>query len=198
MAALSHRSSLGSLSSSNTRRSSSGIRIPAWALTRRFQAGSPDSAAKRTVQTLPSVEDDNDSLALPKMEANTNAGNASNSHSNSSNLVTLLQMDVTGFCLEDLHLDLDLQTQRICLAGKGPQMQLFKRAFPIANANSLVLQDTQANIVLGVNQRKFLRLQAPTRTTTTPPNQDYHQTTRKINIPIQDQNRPPTVIQIPN
>jgi hypothetical protein len=153
-----------------------GIRIPAWALTRRFQAASPDSLAKRTVQTLPSC-DDNDPLVLPEMTGN--------------GTTILLQMDINNLAADDLHLELDLAAQRLCLSGRGPKM--FKRIFPIPNAHTLDMMDIQAYVFQGTDGTRFLRVQAPRATlpTTQVPSKS------RRTISIRDDTRPPTFIEIP-
>lgn len=156
-----------------------GIRIPAWALTKRFQATSPDSVAKRTVQTLPSCDDndnDNDRLVLPDM---TGTGTA-----------VLLQMDMSSFAADDLHLELDLAAHRLCLSGRGPKM--FKRIFPIHNAHTLDMLAVQAHVVQGLDGTRFLKVQAPR---TTAAATQVPSGSRRT-IPIQDDTRPPAFIEI--
>jgi hypothetical protein len=160
-----------------SKRRSPGIRIPAWALTKRFQAASPDSIAKRTVETVPSGDED-DPLVLPDLPEMTGTGNT-----------ILLQMDMTGFAADDLHLELDLAAHRLCLSGRGPRM--FKRIFPIPSAHTLDMTSLQAHVVQGLDGTRFLRVQAPRAAADT-----ELPTGARRTIPIRDDTRPPTFIEI--
>ena len=144
-------------SSAPVTKSSSGIRIPAWAFARRISERSlrqqdlhkemdesPDSLARKTVQTFQSNEDDS-LLLIPKMPLKTTATAApvppiqakpptianttTSTHKDTSSPRLLLKMDVTGFKVEDLHVEVDTRKQQLCLSGMGPRM--FKRAFPL-------------------------------------------------------------------
>ena len=129
----------------------SGVRIPAWAFARRISERSmkkelremdqsPFSVAKKTVQSFDSVEE-NDSLLLPQMKARTAATTPVPPQAKTPVAPTpaptttdrapslLLQMDVTGFRVGDLHVEVDTQKRMICLSGMGPRM--FKRAIPL-------------------------------------------------------------------
>jgi hypothetical protein len=159
-----------------SKRRSPGIRIPAWALTKRFQATSPDSITKRTVQTLP-IGDEDDHLVLPEMTG--------------TGTTVLLQMDMASFAAEDLHLELDVAAHRLCLSGRGPKM--FKRIFPIPNAHTLDMTSLQAHVVQGMDGTRFLRVQAPRATAAA-----ELPTGARRTISIRDDTRPPTFIEIPS
>lgn len=131
----------------------SNVRIPAWLIARRLSGrltpqGSPDSFGKRTVQTLPSEDDE--SLALPRMDSRRPSLSSSS---------TLLKMDVSGFRVEDLHVDVDTVSRKLCLAGNGPCM--FKRSFPIPAYDQVDISKISASVVVEGNGRKCLILQAP-------------------------------------
>lgn len=162
------------------------VRVPAWALARRLSGritpqGSPDSLAKRTVQTLPSEDDE--SLILPQMEAR---------RSSLSGGSTLLKMDVTGFRVEDLHVDVDTVSKKLCLAGKGPRM--FKRSFPIPAYDQMDMSQLSATVVVEDSGRKYLLLRAPAGSS-----QDSVTVNSqgRRSICIKDETRPPTMIEIP-
>lgn len=105
---------------------------------------SPFSLAKKTVQSFDSV-DGIDSLLIPRMKTRnvTAATPAQTLPSKPTSALTeapasvvaektpnfFLQMDVTGFRVEDLHVDVDAGKRLLCLSGMGPRM--FKRAIPL-------------------------------------------------------------------
>lgn len=178
----------------NTRRFSdpikSNVRIPAWAIARRLSGrcltpqGSPDSMAKRTVQTLPSEDDE--SLILPRMESRRlSAASASAS-------TTLLKMDVTGYAVEDLHVDVDTHHKKLCLAGKGPRM--FKRSFPVPAYDQVSMSRLSASVVVVDSGRKYLTIQAPFGASE---EEDVSVNSQgRRSICIKDETRPPIVIEI--
>lgn len=121
----------------------SSIRIPAWAMARRLrriQHSSPPAAEKRIVDRVPSI----DSLTLPRLPP-TPKGQV------------ILKMNVPGFQAENLHVDVDLQSGRLCISGKGPRM--FKRTFPLST--ELDVTRLKAALQLDEEGRKFLVLRAP-------------------------------------
>jgi hypothetical protein len=176
----------------NTRRASdpikSNVRIPAWAIARRLSGrltpqGSPDSMAKRTVQTLPSEDDE--SLILPRMESR---------RLSTTSATTLLKMDVTGYGVEDLHVDVDTHHKKLCLAGKSPRM--FKRSFPVPAYDQVDMTRLSARVVVGNNGRKYLTIQAPSGDASAEDSVTVNSQGRR-SICIKDETRPPMLIEIP-
>ena len=160
----------------------SSVRIPAWAIARRLSGmaspqGSPDSMGKRTVRTLPSVEDEESHLALPQMEGRRHSA-------------ALLKMDVTGFRVEDLHVEVDVETKKVCLAGKGPRM--FKRSFPIID--QVDMSRLSASVVVEESGRKYLVLRAPAGSSDESVSVNSQ---GRRSICIKDETRPPVMIEIP-
>ena len=104
---------------------------------------SPYSLAKKTVKSFDSL-DDNESLLIPEINSGKTTACASpltklpvspSPPTESPTPLTdktprlILQMDVTGFRVEDLHVDVDAGKSLLCLSGMGPRM--FKRAIPL-------------------------------------------------------------------
>ena len=105
---------------------------------------------------------------------------------------TLLKMDVTGFRVEDLLVDVDTVSKKLCLAGKGPRM--FKRSFPIPAYDQMDMSRLSASVVVEDNGRKYLLLQAPTGTSEDSVTVNSQ---GRRSICIKDETRPPTMIEIP-
>lgn len=224
----------------------SGVRFPPWAFARRISERSmknelremdqsPFSLAKKTVQTFDSL-DENDSLLLPQVkagsattpappQAKTTVAPAPTNTDKAPRL--LLQMDVTGFRVEDLHVDIDARKRLICLSGMGPRM--FKRAIPLpasiqTNGDMACLE---ASIVVMDNDksggRRYLLVQSnPSRVNTKDDDDDHsslsssnlgkvvHTTSKEENtdspstsagrrsIRIQNETRPPLQIAVPH
>jgi len=181
MAALIHLSShapkkkVGGGTSSGGR-GGAGIRIPAWAFARRCRIsdrsdvakkwkhtkdelklqGSPDSLAKRTVETVPTslAPEEEDRLLIPRMnkshqdqqhkqktheeEEGQDAFSDLDSNASSRKAVAMtppriiFKMDVTGFEARNLRVDIDTCKKHLNLLGMGPRM--FKRTFPLPPA----------------------------------------------------------------
>lgn len=132
------------INSNNSINYTSSIRIPAWAMARRLrriQHSSPPAAEKRIVDRIPSSDY---SLTLPRLPP-------------TSNGQVILKMNVSGFQAENLHVDVDLHSGRLCISGKGPRM--FKRTFPLST--ELDVTRLKAALQLDDEGRKFLVLRAP-------------------------------------
>jgi len=229
------------------RRSSGSIRIPALFLARRLShqnvnkehephhhcvsgkelrrhmmkqdmTESPDSMAKKTVQTLPSIEDDgvdHESLALPEMNSNHihPKAAAADKEEDQASVSTFgshaaeeaapkpqvfLKMDVTGFRIQDLHVEVDTRQRRLSLAAKAPRM--FKRSFPLASEAEEEKEDLprlEARVVLEEDGRQFLVIQSSLAKDQEEDDVSSLSSTGMRPLTIQDDTRPPTMISIP-
>jgi HSP20 family molecular chaperone IbpA len=183
---------------------------------------SPDSMAKKTVQTLPSIEDetggvgDHESLALPEMNSNHQQAAIAEEKDEDASVSTFgskpaaeekevakpqvfLKMDVTGFRIQDLHVEVDTSQKRLSLAAKAPRM--FKRNFPLKADNAEDededLPRLEARVVLDEEGRQFLVIQSCLDKDDNDDDVSSLSSTGMRPLTIQDDTRPPTMISIP-